>query len=170
LVVVYLQYSHTVHGAIPIVQFVPNSSTTYSSGTVYGPGVSAFYSGTSQTYSTSSVVTSIPYSVPRFDYGATYWVKIKPPILRVRVVDVPSEKSQELGRSAGALVDLVMFDSPARAANIIRGDIIIRLDETQVTGAQQFIGALQRYAGQQVPIELIRDGRVMTVDVSLRSR
>jgi hypothetical protein len=167
LVVLYSQYTHTVSGVIPLVQQVPQTSRTYQSGNVYAPGVWGSYSGTSQTYSSSSVVTPIPYAIARFDYGATYWVKLRAPVFGAVVMDIPSERTGELGCSSGAIVDVVMNDSPARGANILRGDVITRLGDRQVTGQQSFLVALEAYAGQEVDLTLVRQSEEHVVHITL---
>jgi hypothetical protein len=77
-VIIYRHYTNTLSGMMPLT--VPNTQTgtAYHSGTIYDSGGgSAYYSGSSQitTYGTST--TYVPYNVARYDYFATYWVRLK---------------------------------------------------------------------------------------------
>lgn len=72
MVIVYCAYTGTNSGMMPMT--VPNTQTTYHSGSIYGSGGGfANYSGTSTTY--GSTTTYIPYSIRRYDYSASFWVK-----------------------------------------------------------------------------------------------
>jgi S1-C subfamily serine protease len=61
----------------------------------------------------------------------------------------------------------VIQDSPAFKANILEGDIIIQIADKPVTTAQDFVADLSAYAGQKVPIKLIRNGQTIDIDVQL---
>jgi len=174
LVVLYSQYSHTVNGVVPLVQRLPQRSTTNHRGSFqtgpYGYGLSGHYSGTSQTYGSATVVTAIPYAAPRYEYGATYWTKMRPPRLGVLVVDIPSDQTAALGRSSGAMVQFVLNDSPARAANLVRGDVIIRLGDREVTGQRSFTEALAANTGSEVDLRYVRRGEEHLVRAKLRQQ
>ena len=74
-VIVYSQYTNTVSGSMPLT--LPNTQTSYHSGSIYGSGGGyASYSGSSTTYGTST--SYIPYHVNRSDYYATFWFRAKP--------------------------------------------------------------------------------------------
>jgi S1-C subfamily serine protease len=83
------------------------------------------------------------------------------------------------GARSGVLVEEVYADSPAERAGIIaedpvsgaRGDVIVALDEQPVRSMADVGEALERRApGDGMAVELLRDGRRLTVQVELGER
>jgi len=71
----------------------------------------------------------------------------------------------------GALVTEVTPDSPAQEAGIRVGDVILRMGDVEVTADMPFINALARlHPGETVPFTLVRDGKEITLDVTLDLR
>jgi len=63
---------------MPITTYTPQ--TAYHTGSVYGGGSIATYSGTTTYYQTQT--TNVPYHIDRYEMFATYWTKRqRPPIL-----------------------------------------------------------------------------------------
>jgi serine protease Do len=68
----------------------------------------------------------------------------------------------------GVLVNRVIEDSPARRANLRRGDVVTRLDGRPIESARSFYEMLEiSVAGQDLQIEIWRDGRLQTVRAKL---
>jgi len=79
VVLVYSKYTNTVSGLVPLTLPDTQTSTTTLYGNVMGPGGFATYSGSasSTTYGTRTMY--MPFSVNRYDYFASYWVKLGHP-------------------------------------------------------------------------------------------
>jgi S1-C subfamily serine protease len=74
------------------------------------------------------------------------------------------------GTSAGAQVQNVQQGGAAEAAGIIEGDVIVRVGGRSIAGADELVVAVrERNPGETVPVELIREGRPLTVSVVLGS-
>ncbi len=72
------------------------------------------------------------------------------------------------GTTLGAQVQNVRAGSPAEAAGIVEGDVITRVGDRSVGSADELIVAVQSHdVGETVPVELSRDGRAFTVDVTM---
>jgi serine protease Do len=101
-VIYYSKYMSTESGTTSLT--LPNTQTTYHSGGVstYGAGGSGYgsYSGTSTTYGTQT--TQIPYTRHRYEYLATYWVKIKMPVLGVQARNPNPDERADAGTNKGA--------------------------------------------------------------------
>lgn len=171
-VLVYVKYRNTISGSTPItVQNPSQTSTTNFNGNVYGSrGGSAMYSGSSTTVVPGGYTTyDIPYSVERYDQTATYWVQVKrKPILGVRVRDLNSNERDTLERNTGITVIAVVKDTPAFRSNILRGDIITKIGDYSVTDSRGFNGELiKKYAGMEIPIEIIRNSERKVISVKL---
>ena len=98
--------------------------------------------------------------------------KVQHPYLGVGTVDVtPSLASQNhLPVSSGALVQFVAQNSPASAAGIKDGDIIVSMGGQQITTSDEVVAAVRNSRiGERVRVELIRGTSHITVTVTMGS-
>jgi hypothetical protein len=167
VVLVYGQYTNTVSGAMPLTLPDTQTSTTSLYGSAYGYGGSTTYSGTAYTTTYGTRTTYIPYSVRRYDYLATYWVKLKEPILGIHGCALTDEVRQEIGSNQGALVHAVITGSPAFRADILRGDVVKKLGKVDVSDVESFQKALGQHAGEQVTVEIMRGGQTLRKEIKL---
>ena len=171
------EYSHTEQGVRPFFSYQPGQTyTTTHYGTananVYGGGSYAYgsgtYSGTSTTATPGTLHTDyIPYQQQVYQYGVSYWRRMKPGIFGVRFSPIPEDLRSSLQRNTGAFVELVMLDGPAFRANIMRGDVVIQLADKPIATIQEFIELLPSYAGQKVGVRVIRGTQTIDIDVQL---
>lgn len=175
----YSRYTNTISGSIPLTlpktqTVITNSSGTgFTSGNIYGGRGSASYSGSGSWYgsSTSTIygteTTNIPYSENRYDYFATFWIKTKKPIFGVFVNNFSVEFLEKWGKELrntkffpgdykGVLVTTVRKDSPAFMADVRKGDILRKINDTETNDAKTFSELLPKFAGQTVSVELVR--------------
>lgn len=169
-------YRNTVSGSMPLTLPAPAQTvTTQHSGTVntYGRGGTTYgtYSGNSTaTISGGTQTTYIPYSVDRFDYLASYWVKVKPALFGAFFDDLNSEQRQQLERNRGAVIDLVVNDSPAFHADVLPGDIVTEFDGVPVTDARHLLALIQAAAGREVSVSVMRSSGPRSLRVKLGSK
>ncbi|MBN9109562.1 MAG: trypsin-like peptidase domain-containing protein [Pseudonocardia sp.] len=79
-------------------------------------------------------------------------------------------KSVTDGTTDGAQVQNVVAGGSAAAAGIVEGDVILKVGERTIAGADELVVAVRELApGQSVPIEIVRDGRPLTVTAVLAS-
>ncbi|WP_214364328.1 S1C family serine protease [Pseudonocardia sp. H11422] len=79
-------------------------------------------------------------------------------------------KSVTDGTTDGAQVQNVVQGGAAAAAGIIEGDVIVRVDDRAIAGADELVVAVrERDPGQTVSVQLVRDGRPLTVSAVLTS-
>lgn len=70
--------------------------------------------------------------------------------------------------SSGALVESVEPGSPAEGASLQVGDVITKVGDFPISDPQSLTAAVRIQAvGQQVPVEIIRDGDTRTVEITL---
>lgn len=67
------------------------------------------------------------------------------------------------------LVGEVEADSPAAAAGISSGDVITRLDGTEITSAQQLVSVAEARTGEETTVTFQHDGSMETATVQLRA-
>jgi serine protease Do len=74
------------------------------------------------------------------------------------------------GTMDGARVQNVQQGGAAEAAGIVEGDVIVRVGDRSISGADELVVAVrERNPGETVPVQLVREGRPLTVSVVLGS-
>lgn len=157
----YSKYSHTRSGVMPFT--VPQTTTSYHSGTVNVPGGgSARYSGTTTNYGTTT--TFIPYSVDRYDYSASYWVKTQRGGLGIYAEDTTPRQKQEIGGNRGVVITAVKKGSSAYRADVVAGDILIKIGDDIIRDKPALFEIAPTYYGRSgVPLVFFRNGEFITL-------
>jgi S1-C subfamily serine protease len=74
------------------------------------------------------------------------------------------------GATDGAQVQNVTAGGPAAAAGIVEGDVIVKVGARSIAGADELVVAVrEREPGETVPVELVREGRPLSLTVVLGS-
>lgn len=163
-VIAYSQYTGTVTGSMPLT--LPDTQTTYHSGSIYGSGGgSAYYTGSSTTYGTTT--TYMPYSVHRYDYFATFWVKAKPLSLGVHCGDLTDELRRKIESNKGVYITTVVKGSPAFDNDLLTGDIICKINNIEVSNATHFINLIAENKEQRIELEIFRNGKTIVKQIQL---
>lgn len=164
VVLVHGQFSHSVTGSMPYTVYTPGKTiTTTGQGTVYGSGGSASYSGSTSTYVPGTSTTyQRPYQIDRYEQSASFWVRTKPPRLGVLPRDLTPEERSLYQRNRGVVARGIVKGSPAFLADLLRGDVIIRIGEDDVSDGPTFYATLDKYEGREVRITYLRAGREET--------
>lgn len=90
--------------------------------------------------------------------------------VQIREIDQKFATEMDLATAHGIYVDTVMANSSAEAAGIRQGDVIIGLDKEKMTSTpvlQEKIAS--KRPGDQVEIEINRDGKIINTTVILKS-
>jgi len=88
--------------------------------------------------------------------------------VEVQPVDEPLAHALGLDRARGALVATVQDGSPAKAAGLREGDLIVAVDQTPIDREQDLPREVARHApGSHVKVHVLRDGKPQAFDVSL---
>jgi S1-C subfamily serine protease len=74
------------------------------------------------------------------------------------------------GTTDGAQVQNVQQGGPAAAAGILEGDVIVKVAERSIAGADELVVAVRELnPGDTVPVDIVREGRPLTLTVVLGS-
>jgi len=157
IVLVYCQHKDSISGMIPLT--TPESQSSATRFNISGSNEG--YSGYAKTVTYGSHTTYLPFNVDRYDYFATYWAKIKPPILGVWVNDLSPEMRSQIKGNKGVYVVAVIRNSPAFEDDILAADIIKRVGSHDLAGRDDFFKAVEHYAGEKTTVELVRDGQAI---------
>lgn len=167
-VIIYSQYTHTLSGMAPMT--MPNNqySTTNISGNIYGGGYSSF-SGVANTTTYGTQTTYIPYHIRRYDYLATYWIKLKPESIRLGIHynDLPDEIKQKIGTNKGIIALAIIKNTNAYKADIIKGDAILKANDMFIEDSRHFDKLLTELYGQTVHLEIFRNGNIINKEVKI---
>lgn len=165
------KYKDTNSGVVPYTVANPAQvSTVNTSGTLYGNAGSANYNSTSTITSPGGSTTyAIPFSVTRNDYFASYWAKRDPNKIHLGLNygPLPDDLRKRLERNTGVVVAIVVRGTPAFKANILEGDVLLKLNGDDIIDVQSLGADLNKFAGQQVKFELLRGDQPRTVSLTL---
>lgn len=100
-----------------------------------------------------------------YDYYATYWVKLAPPLLGLHVLDRPANDDQP-----GLPIVAVIKGSPAAAADLRKGDVVLKIGEVEAKSGDTLVKAIRANAGKTVEITLLREDQLMQKDVQLNAK
>ena len=112
------------------------------------------------------ITSYAPATIALSDYGAVYFVKQR---FRLGALsrDLNDAERQELQTNQGAVVRLVVDESPAFNADLQIGDVVIAVDGVAIANAQAFNELFRERAGKQVAISIVRRGQRLEKTVQL---
>jgi S1-C subfamily serine protease len=83
-----------------------------------------------------------------------------------QAVRLPDALRQSAGQGSGLLVASVQPGSAAERAGVLLGDVLLGLGTARLTGASALQAALETAEGQTLPLQLVRAGQALSVDVT----
>ena len=133
--------------------------------------VSAKYSSGSN--SSSASVEGLGFAIPMDDVASMVSDLVKngyvtgKPIMGISVADV-DESVTSYGVPQGAIIRVVTPDLCGAKAGLQAGDIVTKIDNTDVTSASDLTSAIGNYEpGDKVTLTIFRSGETKTVEVTL---
>jgi hypothetical protein len=105
--------------------------------------------------------------LPAAQHVATYWAKTPPPILGVLMRALDENEKGRLLRNDGIVIELVANDSPAAAAHLQPGDIVLAIDGKPILDLAAMPAFLGSVAGHKVRLDLLRGGAPLSVELQL---
>jgi len=109
------------------------------------------------------------YNIRRYDYVVYYLVKStrEKDKIGLWLVDLSTEERRKFQRNTGAIVNVVYKNSPAFYANILKDDIIIRINNTMINDKDDYLLFYWFSEDKDIEIELIRNNRNQIVKFKL---
>jgi len=113
------------------------------------------------------------YSIKRYDYHIILFFPLPEEYIAkqkigIEVVDLDSALRLKLQRNTGVYIDVVFMESPAFYANLVHGDIIIKINNTSIVNKAAFndiTNSLRK--GDRAKIIFLRNGIEYKVNVRL---
>ena len=110
-------------------------------------------------------VVSIGYAIPINEAKAVAQVLIRDGKIHHPTLGI-NTRSVSDALAAGAQVANVKASSPAQQGRILENDVIVKVGDRTVADADEFVVAVRHLMiGQPAPIEVVRDGRHLTLTV-----
>lgn len=93
---------------------------------------------------------------------------VEPPQLENRQMRAFLGVGYEMQEEGGALITSVVPDSPAEQAELAVGDVIVKVDDTELTPRRDLGRVMSEYQpGDTVTVSILRDGESLEVEVTL---
>ncbi len=110
-----------------------------------------------------------PVSYARYEQTAYFFVKAKPEKIGLGLVLEPLTPIQvrAAGSGKGLSISVVVRGSPAFDAGMIAGDIVLKIAEQDASTLDRIAQIKADYAGQTVPVEIIRDGQPQILEITM---
>jgi S1-C subfamily serine protease len=112
----------------------------------------------------------MPYQFDRNNYDATFWVKrdTSKIMLGINPGALSDAQKHQLQRNSGIVAAVVVNGTPAFQANILEGDILLKVNDEDLIEPATMVAQMEKYAGQKVIFQTLRDGQPKTIPVTLR--
>jgi hypothetical protein len=175
VVLVHSAHWDTLSGSMPYtVQNPTQYATVNTTGSMNAYGTGGYATGTYNSMSTiampgGSTTYNIPYNIPRDEFFASYWAKQDPTKMRlgIRYLPLPDDVRNRLQRNTGVFVPIVVQGTPAFRANILEGDVIVKVNGQDVIDTPGFEKQLTAFAGKTVEFSIIRGTEPKDIKVTL---
>ena len=159
------KYTNTVSGVNTYTYYTPQTNTSYYSGRINsGYSMNSYnYSGTMTAQTQTANIASVPYSIRRYDYNAVFLgktnIKIK---FGASFKDLDRDERIKLKLKGGAVIAMILDNSPAYHSNLLEGDIITKIQKHEVTNSEDLLKFIQDDLDMTKNIEIlyIRDGKL----------
>lgn len=109
---------------------------------------------------------------PQTIHYASYWAKLPMPLLGVHIIKLIAAENEGVAKAdevQGLTVIAVIKESPAATASIAKGDNLLKIGTLSLNKPEDLYAAVKQYAGQAVPIELLRGNKMLKTTVTLNA-
>ena len=166
-VIYNITYADTRSGvsAIP----VPDYKVTNTSGSVSAPyGHFANYQDSTTTKGTKNIPYT--YHIARYDQSAYFFVKsLERARFGVWTKDLTNEERERIGQNNGARITLVMYDRPAFNANVLKNDILLKINDIDIRDSRHADDIMQNYPGRKITFTVFRKNKKIVIPIVLDS-
>jgi len=113
----------------------------------------------------------------KYAFYASYWAKLPAPTFGVHVIKLklntntnPADETKMIEELPGLKIIAVINDSAAAKASIKRGDTLLKMGDVTLNKVEDLFAAVKKYKGQEVVVELERNGVPEQMKVALGAK
>jgi membrane-associated protease RseP (regulator of RpoE activity) len=110
----------------------------------------------------------------QYKYYASYWAKLPSPLLGVHIIKLVKPSSDDENAKKDEVLGLkvlaVIKGSPAEVAGIKRGDLLLKINETELNKPEELSGIVRKLQGQKVAIVYEREGEKAIASAQVNQR
>ncbi len=108
----------------------------------------------------------------QYKYFASYWAKLPEPLLGVHVIKLKNVGGAEESSAAekGLTVLAVVRGSPAAKAGLMRGDMLLKINDIALDKPEELSTVVNKFQGQNVAIQYQREGESKTTQAIVNRR
>ena len=112
---------------------------------------------------------AVPITFHTYDVAAVYLTKIRPEKIGFGISTrfMTPEEVQAIGTNKAGVVEFVIRGSAAFDADLIKGDVILTIAGQDFSNKEKMAQLRTDSAGQTVPLELVRNGKRMTLPITV---
>ncbi|MCD8379504.1 MAG: trypsin-like peptidase domain-containing protein [Lachnospiraceae bacterium] len=140
---------------------------------MYGEVVGIVNAKYSSSSSSSASIDNIGFAIPISDVidivtSIIETGNIESPYIGVSITDMTTTAAAATGLTQGAVVQSVTEGSPADEAGLQAGDVITKVDDTEITGSSDLVTAISKTSGgDEIALTVNRSGETMTITVTV---
>ena len=112
---------------------------------------------------------AVPITFHNYDVGAFYFSKIRPEKIGfgINYRFMTPEEVQAIGTNKAVIVEFVRRGSAAFDADLLPGDAVLTIAGQDFSNKEKMAQLRTESAGQTVPLELVRNGKRMTLPITV---
>jgi C-terminal processing protease CtpA/Prc len=169
LVLLQKTFAKTLTETVTVTNFPPSETTTVRENTnvLGGKQTKSIERRLEVTTSRSPETYYVPKQVDYYEHSATFWRKLEKPFFGALVKDLPDELKAKLQTNLGLVVRAIVLDSPAYAADLLKDDIILKIDGAPVPSAQKFYESIITKAGTEIELSVLRGDKTLSKRIRL---
>jgi hypothetical protein len=169
VVLVEKKFSKSLMETVTVTQRAPSETTEVRENThVQGDrGDKWVDQRTEVTTSRGPETVYVPKQVDYYQHSVTYWRKIDKPLFGAFVVDPSDALKQKLQSNHALVVRAVMVDSPAHEADLLKEDVLLKINGSPVPSAQKFYETLSTLAGKKLTLTVMRGDKTFERPIQL---
>lgn len=142
------------------------TTTNGSASSLFGPSIN--YQETTTTTRTKYIPYT--YHFDRYEQSAYYFVKSRAQArFGVWINDLSNGERERIGQNNGAIITLVMYDLPAFNANVLKNDILLKIDDIDIRDARHAGDIMKHYTGKKATFTVFRKNEKIVIPIVLDS-
>lgn len=149
--------------AMPLTTPTTNTSTTnYNLRNNYG----SYVTGSAQTTSYGTQTQYVPITISDTEYAAYFFAKFKNKI-GIFPADLTDLDKKNIEQNGGMKVGLIINNSPAYYAGVLKDDIILKINDKDVYGVNGYLESVNNLEGEDVKFTIYRSGKILNKNIKI---